>query len=191
MISELMIGVRNTFILWVITAICYPVFLLIIGQVAFPYQANGSLITNAQGEIVGSALIGQSFTSERYFWSRPSTINYSQGEDSAPTGISGASNLAPSNPDLITRIQQEKTRLQQAGIQPTADLVYASGSGLDPHITPEAAQVQVARVAQARSISPEEIQELIVQNTDKRFLGIFGEPGVNVLKLNLALNQLS
>ncbi|KKD37019.1 K(+)-transporting ATPase subunit C [Limnoraphis robusta] len=191
MISELMIGVRNTFILWVITAICYPVFLLIIGQVAFPYQANGSLITNAQGEIIGSALIGQSFTSERYFWSRPSTINYSQGEDSAPTGISGASNLAPSNPDLITRIQQEITRLQQAGIEPTADLVYASGSGLDPHITPEAAQVQVARVAQARSISPEEIQELIVQNTDKRFLGIFGEPGVNVLKLNLALNQLS
>ncbi|MEA5498750.1 K(+)-transporting ATPase subunit C [Limnoraphis robusta Tam1] len=191
MISELMIGVRNTFILWVITAIFYPALLLIIGQVAFPYQANGSLITNAQGEIVGSALIGQSFTSERYFWSRPSTINYSQGEDSAPTGISGASNLAPSNPDLITRIQQEKTRLQQAGIQPTADLVYTSGSGLDPHITPEAAQVQVARVAQARSISTEEIQELIVQNTDKRFLGIFGEPGVNVLKLNLALNQLS
>ncbi|MFY7806774.1 MAG: K(+)-transporting ATPase subunit C [Limnoraphis robusta] len=189
MISELMIGVRNTFILWVITAIFYPVLLLIIGQVAFPYQANGSLITNAQGEIIGSALIGQSFTSERYFWSRPSTINYSQGEDSAPTGISGASNLAPSNPDLITRIQQEITRLQQAGIEPTADLVYTSGSGLDPHITQEAAQVQVARVAQARSISPEEIQELIVQNTDKRFLGIFGEPGVNVLKLNWALNQ--
>ncbi|MEB3278213.1 MAG: K(+)-transporting ATPase subunit C [Lyngbya sp.] len=191
MISELMIGVRNTLILWVITAICYPVLLIIIGQVAFPYQANGSLITNAQGEIVGSALIGQSFTSERYFWTRPSSVNYSQGEDSAPTGISGASNLAPTNPDLITRIQQEITRLQQAGIEPTADLVYASGSGLDPHITPEAAQVQVARVAQARSIYPEQIQELIVQNTDRRFLGIFGEPGVNVLKLNLALNQLS
>ncbi|MCG5062139.1 MAG: K(+)-transporting ATPase subunit C [Limnoraphis sp. WC205] len=191
MISELMIGVRNTFVLWVITAIFYPVLLLIIGQVAFPYQANGSLIKNAQGEIIGSALIGQSFTSERYFWSRPSTINYSQGEDSAPTGISGASNLAPSNPDLITRIQQEITRLQQAGIEPTADLVYTSGSGLDPHITQEAAQVQVARVAQARSISPEEIQELIVQNTDKRFLVIFGEPGVNVLKLNWALDKLS
>ncbi|EAW38088.1 K(+)-transporting ATPase subunit C [Lyngbya sp. PCC 8106] len=189
MISELMIGVRNTLILWVITAIFYPALLLIIGQVAFPYQANGSLINNAQGEIIGSALIGQSFTSERYFWSRPSSVNYSEGEDSAPTGISGASNLAPTNPDLITRIQQEKTRLQQAGIKPTADLVYASGSGLDPHITPEAAQVQVARVAQARSVSPEEIQELIVQNTDGRFLGIFGEPGVNVLKLNLALNQ--
>lgn len=191
MISELMIGVRNTFVLWVITAIFYPALLLIIGQVAFPYQANGSLIKNAQGEIIGSALIGQSFTSERYFWSRPSTINYSQGEDSAPTGISGASNLAPSNPDLITRIQQEITRLQQAGIEPTADLVYTSGSGLDPHITQEAAQVQVARVAQSRSISPEEIQELIVQNTDKRFLGIFGEPGVNVLKLNLDLDELS
>lgn len=191
MISELMIGVRNTFVLWVITAIFYPALLLIIGQVAFPYQANGSLIKNAQGEIIGSALIGQSFTSERYFWSRPSTINYSQGEDSAPTGISGASNLAPSNPDLITRIQQEITRLQQAGIEPTADLVYTSGSGLDPHITQEAAQVQVARVAQYRSISPEEIQELIVQNTDKRFLGIFGEPGVNVLKLNLDLDELS
>jgi K+-transporting ATPase ATPase C chain len=190
MIQEFMVGLRNTVVLWILTAILYPVLFLIIGQVAFPYQANGSLLTNSQGEIVGSALIGQSFTSDRYFWSRPSTINYSEGENAAPTGISGASNLAPTNTDLITRIQQETTRLKQVGVQPTADLIYTSGSGLDPHITPAAAQVQIERVAKARFLSPEQIQSLIQQNTEGRFLGIFGEPGVNVLKLNLALDQL-
>ncbi len=191
MISDLIIGVRSTLMLWILTAILYPVFFLFLGQVFFPFQANGSLITNPQGEIVGSALIGQSFNSEIYFWSRPSSVNYSQGEDSAPTGVSGASNFAPTNPELITEVQQEVTRLQQAGIQPRADLVYSSGSGLDPHITPESAVIQIPRIAESRALSPEQIQELIVQNTDRRFLGIFGEPGVNVLKLNLALDELS
>jgi K+-transporting ATPase ATPase C chain len=167
----------------------YPLLILIIGF-AFPYQANGSLVTNSQGQVIGSALIGQPFSSDRYFLSRPSTTKYSTGEDAAPTGVSGASNLAPSNPDLIKRIKEEATRLQQAGVEPTADLVYTSGSSLDPHISSEAAQAQVERVAKARGLSPDELKTLIAQNTDGRFLGIFGEPGVNVLKLNLALDAL-
>ncbi|MEB3216689.1 MAG: K(+)-transporting ATPase subunit C [Nostocales cyanobacterium 94392] len=190
MAREFMIAVRNTFSLWLLTALIYPFLIILLGQVAFPYQANGSLITNNQGQVIGSALIGQIFNSDRYFWSRPSTTNYSEGKDAAPTGISGASNLAPSNSELIIRIQKEVQRLQQAGIKPTADLVYTSGSSLDPHITPEAAQAQLERVAKTRNIAVEKIQPLIYQNTDGRFIGIFGEPGVNVLKLNLALDKL-
>jgi K+-transporting ATPase ATPase C chain len=190
MAREFIIAFRNTFSLWLLTALIYPFLIIFFGQVAFPYQANGSLITNNQGQVIGSALIGQSFSSDRYFWSRPSTTNYSEGKDAAPTGVSGASNLAPSNSELINRIQKETQRLQQAGIKPTADLVYTSGSSLDPHITPEAAQAQLERVAKTRNISLEKIQPLISQNTDGRFIGIFGEPGVNVLKLNLALDKL-
>lgn len=99
-LRETIIGIRTTFILWLLTALIYPYFLILIGQFVFPNQANGSLITNAQGDITGSALIGQNFTSDRYFSSRPSTTNYSTGDDAKSTGISGASNLAPSNPDL-------------------------------------------------------------------------------------------
>jgi K+-transporting ATPase ATPase C chain len=174
--------------------------MLISGQVVFSYQANGSLIKNSQGVIIGSALIGQPFASEKYFWGRPSTTNYSTADpkkDEAgvlKTGVSGASNLAPSNPVLLERIngnEGEIQRLKKAGIQPTADLVYTSGSSLDPHITPESAKVQIARVAKARGVEPKQLETLISQNTDGRFLGIFGEPGVNVLKLNLAVDKIS
>ncbi|NJN58013.1 MAG: K(+)-transporting ATPase subunit C [Leptolyngbyaceae cyanobacterium SL_5_9] len=183
-------AVRMTLVLWVLTAVLYPLLILAIGQVAFPFQANGSLIQNGE-TVVGSALIGQEFQSDEYFWSRPSTINYSQGEDAAPTGLSGASNLAPGNSDLLERIEQSVDQLLAAGIQPTADLVYASGSGLDPHVAIATAQAQINRVAQARKLSPDQIQPLIKQHTDRRFLGIFGEPGVNILNLNLALDQLN
>jgi K+-transporting ATPase ATPase C chain len=118
-------------------------------------------------------------------------------------GVSGASNLAPSNtkellkddrkpddPDLLKRIKGDIDKLQKAGVKPTADLVYTSGSGLDPHISPEAAQAQLERVAKVRSLSADQVKSLIAKNTDGRFLGIFGEPGVNVLKLNLALDAL-
>jgi potassium-transporting ATPase KdpC subunit len=189
-------AIRSTVALWLLTALIYPFFMLFCGQIAFSYQANGSLITNPQGTVIGSALIGQPFTSDRYFWSRPSTSSYSTADpqkDEAgvlKTGVSGASNLAPSNSDLLKRIQEEVTRLKQANIQPTADLVYTSGSSLDPHITPEGAKAQIARVAKARGVQPNQMETLIAQNTDGRFLGIFGEPGVNVLKLNLALDAL-
>ncbi|MEG4058958.1 MULTISPECIES: K(+)-transporting ATPase subunit C [unclassified Microcoleus] len=206
---EIIRAIRVTLVLWGITAIIYPLILLVIGQIAFNSQANGSLITK-QGVIVGSSLIGQPFSSERYFWSRPSTTNYSSfaTENYAPTkgenltqktGISGASNLAPSNSDLLKRgnekegfqgVQFELDRLKKAGIQPTADLVYTSGSGLDPHLSVEAARAQIQRIATVRSLNLNQVEMLVAKNTDGRFLGIFGEPGVNVLKLNLALDGL-
>jgi potassium-transporting ATPase KdpC subunit len=201
-------AVRSTLVLWVITALIYPLVMIAFGQIVFPFQANGSILTNAQGQPVGSALIGQPFTSDRYFNSRPSTTSYSTADpkqDDAGvlnTGVSGASNLAPSNSALLDRINGKSDpdpkhaiagdipRLQQAGVKPTADLVYASGSSLDPHITLEGARTQIDRVAKARSLQPNQLEILISQNTDGRFLGIFGEPGVNVLKLNLALDTL-
>ncbi|MDZ7958583.1 MAG: K(+)-transporting ATPase subunit C [Aulosira sp. DedQUE10] len=201
-------AVRSTVVLWVIGAIIYPFAMIAFGQIVFPYQANGSLIKDSQGQVVGSALIGQPFTSDRYFNSRPSTTSYSTADlkkDEAgvlKTGVSGASNIAPSNsallerikgkddPDPSKRVEGDLNRLKKANVQPTADLVYTSGSSLDPHITPEAARAQVARVAKARGIAPQQLETLINQNTDGRFVGIFGEPGVNVLKLNLALDAL-
>jgi potassium-transporting ATPase KdpC subunit len=201
-------AIRSTIALWLLTALIYPLFMLFCGQIAFSSQANGSLIKNSQGTVIGSALIGQPFTSDRYFNSRPSTTSYSTADpkkDEAgvlKTGVSGASNLAPSNPDLLARIKGKDDpdpkkkiegdipRLKAAGVQPTPDLVYTSGSSLDPHITPEGAKVQIARVAKARGVQTNQLESLIAQNTDGRFLGIFGEPGVNVLKLNLALDAL-
>jgi potassium-transporting ATPase KdpC subunit len=207
-INETIKAVRVTLVLWVLVAVIYPMIVLTVGQIAFPYQANGSLIKNTQGQVIGSALIGQPFTGDRYFNSRPSTTNYSTANpqsDSAgilKTGVSGASNLAPSNPALLDRIKgksdsdpskaiaSEISRLETVGIKPTADLLYTSGSSLDPHITPAAAKAQINRVAQARDLPSNQLETLIAQNTDDRFLGIFGEPGVNVLKLNLALDEL-
>ena len=210
MVRELITGIRSTLVLWVLTALIYPLLMLLIGQVIFPYQANGSLVKDAQGKVVGSALIGQPFSSDRYFQSRPSTTSYSTGDPNKKedkegvlkTGTSGASNLAPSNtaqllkdnrkpdePDLIKRIRGDADKLKQAGIEPTADLVYTSGSSLDPHISRQAAIAQIQRLARARGLDQNQLELLINQNTDGRFLGIFGEPGVNVLKLNLALDK--
>jgi potassium-transporting ATPase KdpC subunit len=177
-------AVRVTAVLWLLLGVIYPLLILVVGQVFFPYQANGSLIKNDQGQVLGSALIGQTFKSDRYFRSRPSTINYSSANPQADptgilkTGVSGASNLAPSNPALLDRPRET-----------TADLFYTSASGLDPHITPESAQSQISRIASVRNIAPEQLDRLIRQNIDHRTLGIWGEPGVNVLKLNLALDK--
>lgn len=187
-IGETTKAIRMTLVLWVLTAVIYPILVLAISQVAFPYQANGSLVQNLEGNLIGSALIGQAFTSDQYFSSRPSTTNYSQGKEAVPTGLSSASNLAPSNPDLLKRIQAEVTRLQEINVRPTADLVYTSGSSLDPHITVENALSQLERVATARNLSSEDIVPLIAEHTQGRLLGIFGEPRVNVLGLNRELN---
>lgn len=195
-LRETTTAIKATIVFWVITAVFYPLLILGIGQL-FPYQANGSLIKNSQGQVVGSALIGQSFTSDKYFWSRPSTTSYSTADPAKDeagvlkTGVSGASNFAPSNPDLLKRITETIATLKKAGVEkPTADLLYTSGSSLDPHITPEGVRSQLTRVAKTRNIDPNKIEILITQNTDGRFLGIFGEPGVNVLRLNLALDKL-
>lgn len=190
MIRDLVVSIRTTAVLWVLTAAIYPLLIFAIGQIAFPAQANGSLITTEQGQVVGSTLIGQAFSSEEYFWSRPSAVNYSIGEDAAPTGLSGATNLAPSNPDLLVLTEERAEILQAADIEPTADLLYSSGSGLDPHISPTSALAQIDRIAAARNLSSDDLQTLIAQNTEGRFLGIFGEPAVNTVTLNLALDQL-
>lgn len=190
-------AIRATLIFWVIAGIIYPLVMVVFAQAILPFPANGSLLQNDRGQAIGSALIGQPFTSDRYFWSRPSTIDYSTDKAVAATGVSGASNLAPSNPDLIKRIRGDVDKLKTANIQPTiqptADLVYTSGSGLDPHISIESAKSQIVRVASSRQLDDEVsvvLEDLIDRNTDGRFLGIFGEPGVNVLKLNLALDRL-
>ena len=188
---EISRAVRVTLILWIITAVIYPFSLLLFGQIALPFQANGSLIKNAQGTVIGSNLIGQPFSSDRYFWSRPSTVDYSTGKAAGITGISGASNLAPSNPDLTKRIQTRIVELQKVDLTPTNDLVYTSGSGLDPHISVQSATNQIARIAKVRKLDTNQVELLIVQATEGRFLGIFGEDGVNVLKLNLALDSLA
>jgi potassium-transporting ATPase KdpC subunit len=182
-------SLRLVIVLWVLTAIVYPGIILVVGQVAFSYQANGSVMNNKLGQPIGSALIGQPFKSDRYFWSRPSAIDYATQPSVAQTGTSGASNLAPSNPVLLDRIKPEAQRLQGAKIKPTADLLYSSASGLDPHISREAAQAQVQRVAQARRLKESDVQALVSKAVDDRFIGLFGEPGVNVLKLNLSLDQ--
>ncbi len=206
-IRELAKALRFTIVMWLLVAVIYPFLMLVVGQGLFSAQANGSLIYGANGQVIGSSLIGQPFSSERYFKSRPSAINFSVADPKdalqakiLKTGISGASNFAPGDKALFERIgvkfdaSGEKIygdfpRLKQAGISPTADLIYASGSGLDPHITPAAAKAQIASLSQTRQISPEKLESLIQENTDGRFLGIFGEDGVNVLKLNLALDR--
>jgi potassium-transporting ATPase KdpC subunit len=185
-------AVRATAVLWLLLGVIYPLLILVVGQVFFPYQANGSLIKTAQGQVIGSALIGQTFKSDRYFRSRPSTINYSSANPQADTtgilrtGVSGASNLAPSNPALL---DGQRPTGGHRPRQTTADLFYTSASGLDPHIMPQSARSQISRIASIRNMPPEQLDRLIEQNTDHRSLGIWGEPGVNVLKLNLALDQ--
>ncbi|MBD2694374.1 K(+)-transporting ATPase subunit C [Anabaena catenula] len=187
-IQEAIRAIRMTLLLWLLTAIIYPLAILGIGQFAFPFSAQGSIMLNIDNQPIGSALIGQLFTSERYFQGRPSAVRYSQGRKAKPTGISGASNLAPSNPDLTNRIREQANQFQDDNIQPLADLIYTSGSGLDPHISLKAARQQLARVARARGIQDDDIIPLINKYTDGRFLGIFGEPGVNILRLNYALD---
>ncbi|MEC4818600.1 MAG: K(+)-transporting ATPase subunit C [Scytonema sp. PMC 1069.18] len=187
-IKETFKALRITLALWLLTAIIYPVVILAVGQFVFPYQANGSIVQNIRAEQIGSSLIGQQFTAEKYFYPRPSAVEYSEGEKAKPTGISGASNLAPGSAELLKRIQETATELNDESVQPTADLIYTSASGLDPLISIRAAREQLDRVARARGLRPDEILPFINRFTEGRFLGIFGEPGVNVLRLNYALD---
>jgi K+-transporting ATPase ATPase C chain len=187
-IRETLRAIRMTLILWLITALIYPLAILVIGQGLFPFQANGSVMLNIENQPIGSALIGQIFTEDRYFQGRPSTVRYSQGRRARPTGISGTSNLAPSNPELLNRVIEQANQYQEQGIQPVEDLIYTSGSGLDPHISFKAAREQLPRVASARGVPETDILPLMNKYTDGRFLWIFGEPGINVLRLNYALD---
>jgi K+-transporting ATPase ATPase C chain len=185
--------------LTLITGVLYPLAVTGIAQVVFPYQANGSIITNAAGQPVGSALIGQEWSDPQYFWGRPSPtgpVPYTAFNADTLTGSSG-SNYGPLNDALIGPDGSVQTRiaaLKAADPTNTAplpvDLVTASASGLDPHISPAAAEYQVARVARARGLDAARVRLLVAQHTEGRQLGILGEPRVNVLELNLALERL-
>ncbi len=174
--------------LTILTGVAYPLLITGIAQAAFPRQANGSLIIK-DGKAVGSSLIGQPFDAPKYFWSRPS------GTTPAYNGqASTGSNLGPTNPALTDAVKARIDALRAAdpdNHDPVpVDLVTASGSGLDPHVSPAAAAYQVHRVAKVRGADEAKLRELIAQHTDGPGIGVFGEPGVNVLELNLALDAM-
>ncbi|MGB7097260.1 MAG: K(+)-transporting ATPase subunit C [Xanthobacteraceae bacterium] len=185
--------------LTLITGLGYPLAMTGIAQIVFPNQAQGSLVER-DGKVVGSALIGQEFASDKYFHGRPSATTAPDPKDSTKTvaapynaANSGGSNLGPSNKLLIDRVQTDLGRLKKEN--PSApvpiDLVTTSASGLDPDISPEAAYFQVPRVAKARNLAENQIRQLVSAHVEDRFLGLLGEPRVNVLLLNLALDRLS
>uniref|UniRef100_A0A942SXM7 Potassium-transporting ATPase KdpC subunit n=1 Tax=Neobacillus citreus TaxID=2833578 RepID=A0A942SXM7_9BACI len=190
------VAVRLTLLATAVLGVAYPLAVWGVGQAAFHDQANGSPVTDSTGKVVGSSLIGQSSsgsaaTSARWFQSRPSAA----GEDGYDANASSGSNLGPNNPDLLAAVQERRAAVAKADGVPEsevpADAVTASGSGLDPDISPEYALQQVSRVAEARGLSEQRVRTLVEQHTESRQLGFLGEPVVNVLELNLALAEVS
>lgn len=189
MISVLRTAVLLLLTMTVLTGVVYPLAVTLVAQVIFPHRANGSLI-RVDDKVVGSELIGQAFADARSFWNRPSATTPAYNG-----GASSGSNLGPTNPDLLKAVAERVEALKQAHPEQTgpvpADLVMASGSGLDPHITPAAARYQAKRVADARSMPLEFVLAEINAATEGRAFGVLGEPRVNVLKLNLSLDRKS
>ena len=184
--KELILAIRFTLATTLVFGLLYPLGMTGLSKMFFSKQAAGSLIEK-NGRVVGSKLIGQSFTSDKYFHSRPSAAG--NGYDSS---ASSASNFAPTNQALVDRVKSDVAKLQQEnpGVAIPADLVTASGSGLDPEISPAAAEFQIPRVAKARGQSADSVRALVARHTQARTWGIFGEPRINVLELNLDLDSL-
>jgi len=186
--NQIKITILATIVLTILFGLAYPLVFTGLAQVLFPHQANGSLVT-VNGKVAGSELIGQSFTKPEYFHGRPSAAG-NNGYDAAN---SGGSNLGPTNQKLVDRVKADVQKFRAEDPDYTgpipADLLTSSGSGLDPHISPASAEAQVARVAKARGVTPDRIAELVAKHTDGRQWGIFGEPRVNVLLLNIDLDQ--
>jgi K+-transporting ATPase ATPase C chain len=191
MSRSLIVSLRMALVTIVLTGILYPLVVWGVGVVVFPKQAAGSLVTDASGTVIGSKLIGQSFAAEKYFHSRPSAA----GADGYDGMASSASNLGPTSQTLISTVTTRVADVvaadgASAGSVPV-DMVTASGSGLDPDISPDSAYLQVARVAKARGMQAAAVRELVTKHVSGRDLGFLGEPRVNVLELNLALDGLS
>ncbi len=186
--SEILRSVIILVMMMALVGLVYPLLMTLVGKAVFPEKTMGSLIYNAQGQTTGSALIGQHFTALGDFWTRPSASQDNPLQ-------SGGSNLGPTNPQLLKNIQTQITLLEKANPTQTApipiDLVTESGSGLDPDISVAAAEYQAVRVAQARHLDRQIVEHLIVQNTQARQWGLLGEPVVNVILLNQALDQVA
>ena len=199
MLKEIRPAIIILVVLTLITGLAYPLAMTAIAGVIFPKQAQGSLIER-DGKVVGSALIGQVFKDDKYFHGRPSATTTADPADATKTvpapynaGNSGGSNAGPTSKSLIERVQGdiEKLKQENPSAQVPADLVTTSGSGLDPHISPEAALFQVPRVAKARNLPENRLRQLVADNTSDRLVGLLGEPRVNVLELNLALDRVA
>ena len=177
-------------LLTALTGFCYPLFITAVGSILFPRKARGSIVYDGKGEAVGSALIGQHFEDPGYFWGRPSATPDSPYN----AGSSAGSNLSPSGESVAALVRGRVERLREAdpgnGAPVPIDLVTASGSGLDPHISPEAARYQAGRVARARSLEPSVVYYLIDKHTERRAFGLLGEKRVNVLLLNMELDSI-
>jgi K+-transporting ATPase ATPase C chain len=196
MLREIRPAIVLVVILTLITGLVYPLVMTGIAEVIFPTQAQGSLV-EVDGKVVGSALIGQEFTSDKYFHGRLSATTALDPNDSSKTvpapynaANSGGSNLGPTNKALIDRVKADvdKLKAENPSMPVPIDLVTTTGGGLDPHITPEAAMFQVPRVAKARNLPEDRVRELVNAQVEGRLLGLLGEPRVNVLALNLALD---
>jgi K+-transporting ATPase ATPase C chain len=186
--QQILPGLRIKIFMTIVVGVIYPLAITGVCQLVFPHRANGSLVT-AGGKVIGSELIGQNFTKPEYFQPRPSAAG-SEGYDAT---ASGGSNYGPTNQKLVERVKASVEKFRKENPDYTgplpADLVTASASGLDPHISPDSARAQTARVAKARGLTDAQVTELIARFTEGPDLGVLGEPRVNVLKLNLALDQ--